>query len=390
MELDSPGAAASQTGEVGHHPDRPILAVGSMVPVSTGYVGLLTDSDSEIQCASPSRKRNSYPSQEPPLALRGLEGKRTRLMREWVSEQAIVFINNNNTAVKTYQRYEAAQKEFTQWLRDGSFEQGVYPAVIVVNWLHHTMATKKLQWSSVLNRKAAVLALFHDPEAITRDPIFKAFLMAGHSLGVVDTKHEIYSIEPVLAFFKSKPDNHTLPMMDLAKKLAWLLGVCGFMRPDDIVCTDVAKSGVIGDKLQLAVVFPKEKRGKQRIIKYVHLSRHTDLAICPVHAYTTYRSRTMFMDVPARRTSRFYAISVYMNTISRLFVPKGTRPPKLRALGSTLAAMAGVPIPDIMVQGNWSSPKIFEKHYRLSSVISNNLSVSTLGIPLEPHMDMAP
>ncbi|KAG0297835.1 hypothetical protein BGZ97_004214, partial [Linnemannia gamsii] len=51
-----------------------------------------------------------------------------------------------------------------------------------------------------------------------------------------------------------------------------------------------------------------------------------------------------------------------MNTISRLFVPKGTRPSKLHALGSTLAAMAGVPIPDIMVQGNWSNPRIFEKH----------------------------
>jgi hypothetical protein len=331
-------------------------------------------------------------------------------MREGVSEQAITFINNNNTIVRTNQRYEAAQKEFAQWLQDGSFEQGVNPAVIVFNWLHHTMATKKLQWSSVLNRKAAVLALFHDPEVVTKDPIFKAFLMAGHSLGVVDTKHEIHSIEPVLAFFRSKPDKHTLPMIDLAKKLAWLLGVCGFMRPDDIVCTDVSKSGVIGDKLQLAVVFPKEKRGKQRIIKYVHLSRHTDLAICPVHAYTTYRSRTMAMDVPVpypkdnthsivplfRHSKRptepvvSTTISVYMNTISRLFVPKGTRPPKLRALGSTLAAMAGVPIPDIMVQGNWSSPKIFEKHYRLSSVILNNLSVSTLGIPLEPHMDMAP
>ena len=63
------------------------------------------------------------------------------------------------------------------------------------------MAIKKLQWSSVLNRKAAILALFHDPEMITKDPIFKAFLAAGHSLGVVDTKHEIYSIEPVLEFF---------------------------------------------------------------------------------------------------------------------------------------------------------------------------------------------
>ncbi|KAG0195679.1 hypothetical protein BGX33_002827, partial [Mortierella sp. NVP41] len=335
---------------------------------------------------------------------------RARLIREGVSEQAIAFISNNSTAVKTSQRYEPAQQEFKQWLLDGSFEQGVNPAVVVVNWLHHTMAIKNLQWSSVLNRKSAILALFHDPEVVTKDPIFKAFLAAGHSLGVVDTKHEIYSIEPVLAFFKSGPDNHTLPMTDLARKLSWLLGVCGFMRPDDVYCTDVARSGVIGDKLQLAIVFPKEKRGKQRIIKYVHLSRHTDLAICPVHAYTVYRSRTTSMDVPiphpkdkthsivpllrnSKKPSEpvvATTISVYMNTISRLFVPKGTRPPKLRALGSALAAMAGVPIPDIMVQGNWSSPRIFEKHYRLSSVVSNNLSVSTLGIPLEPHMDMAP
>ncbi|KAG0291449.1 hypothetical protein BGZ97_005877 [Linnemannia gamsii] len=78
----------------------------------------------------------------------------------------------------------------------------------------------KLQWSSVLNRKAAILALFHDPEVVTKDSIFKAFLAAGHGLGVIDVKHEIYSIEPVLVFFKSKPDIHTLPMSDLAKKLS--------------------------------------------------------------------------------------------------------------------------------------------------------------------------
>ncbi|KAG9060778.1 hypothetical protein KI688_008896 [Linnemannia hyalina] len=217
----------------------------------------------------------------------------------------------------------------------------------------------------------------------------------------VDTKHQIYSIDPVLTFFRSSPNNQALPLTELAKKLSWLLGVCGFMRPKDIFCTDISKSDIVGDKLQLAVVFPKEKRGRKRIIKCVHLSRHKDLAICPVQAYIDYRSRTKTADisvphpkdkahsiVPLLRNSRKLTeqvvsttISVYMNTISRLFVPKGTRPPKLRALGSTLAAMAGVLIPDIM---------IFEKHYRLSSVISNNLSVSTLGIPLESHMDMAP
>ncbi|KAF9134671.1 hypothetical protein BGW39_006260 [Mortierella sp. 14UC] len=46
-------------------------------------------------------------------------------------------------------------------------------------------------------------------------------------------------------------------------------------------------------------------------------------------------------------------ISVYMNDISRLFVPKGVRSLKLCTLGSTLAARASVPILDIMVQGNW-------------------------------------
>ncbi|KAG0272638.1 hypothetical protein BGZ97_010921, partial [Linnemannia gamsii] len=48
MELDSPSTAASQTGEVGRHPDSPILAVGSMVPVHTGDVGLSTGPDSKI------------------------------------------------------------------------------------------------------------------------------------------------------------------------------------------------------------------------------------------------------------------------------------------------------------------------------------------------------
>lgn len=239
-----------------------------------------------------------------------MESKRSHLIHKGLSEEATAFISDNLAVTRTRQRYEPAQQEFQQWLKDGSYEQGVNPAIVVVNWLCHVMAAKKLQWSSVLNRKAAILALFLQPEVVTADPVFQSFLKAGHSLGFVDTKHEIYSIDPVLTFFRSSPNNQALPLTELAKKLT-----------EQVVST---------------------------------------------------------------------TISVYMNTISRLFVPKGTRPLKLRALGSTLAAMAGVPIPDIMVQGNWSSSKIFEKHYRLSSVISNNLSVSTLGIPLESHMDMAP
>ncbi|KAF9899177.1 hypothetical protein EC991_009392, partial [Linnemannia zychae] len=49
-------------------------------------------------------------------------------------------------------------------LPDESFELGVISAVVVVNWLHHTMATKELQWPPIIYRKGAVFALFHDPK----------------------------------------------------------------------------------------------------------------------------------------------------------------------------------------------------------------------------------
>ncbi|KAF9943756.1 hypothetical protein BGZ72_003445, partial [Mortierella alpina] len=41
-------------------------------------------------------------------------------------------------------------------------------------------------------------------------------------------------------------------------------------------------------------------------------------------------------------------ISVYMNAITRLMLPPRVRPPKLCALGSTLAALPGAPVADIM------------------------------------------
>jgi hypothetical protein len=42
--------------------------------------------------------------------------------------------------------------------------------------------------------------------------------------------------------------------------------------------------------------------------------------------------------------------------------------------------MAGVPIPDIMVQGNWSNPRIFEKHI-VSPVSSRAICLFHIGDP---------
>ncbi|ORX42433.1 hypothetical protein DM01DRAFT_1275152, partial [Hesseltinella vesiculosa] len=54
--------------------------------------------------------------------------------------------------------------------------------------------------------------------------------------------------------------------------------------------------------------------------------------------------------------------------------PAHVKRPKARALGSTLAAIRGVAIDDILVQGNWTSRNVFHDHYRLSSAHSSDIT----------------
>ncbi|KAF9176512.1 hypothetical protein BGZ51_000496 [Haplosporangium sp. Z 767] len=399
MEPHPGDSSETATGASSGDSNHAVLAVSNMVPNSSSDGSGSTNASSPISSPPRTRKRTSHLGQKHPLEPLSLETKRQTLMAEGPTPGVAAFILNARSVIRTQERYRSTQQAFLEWLKAGSFEQDINPAVPIINWLHHIMATQKLAWSTILVKKTAVLALFSNAEDIKSDPSFQSFLRAGSSSVVVDTKHEEYDISRVVEYFRRLPSNMDMSMSDLARKLCWLLGVCGFMRPDDIYCTDVARSRVIRDQLELAVVFPKEKRGRQRIIKYVHISRHPDPAVCPVRAYLAYRSRTLAMDLPTPHPKdplckitpliRYLkdqhkpvvstTISVFMDSISRMMVPKGKKPPKLRALGSTLAALAGVPVADIMVQGNWSSPKIFEKHYRLSSSTANNMSISTLG-----------
>ncbi|KAF9342421.1 hypothetical protein BGX26_007553, partial [Mortierella sp. AD094] len=48
-------------------------------------------------------------------------------------------------------------------------------------------------------------------------------------------------ISPIVSHFRSA-DNADLDMPQLARKLSWLLGVCAFLRPDDVGGIDVNKT----------------------------------------------------------------------------------------------------------------------------------------------------
>jgi hypothetical protein len=65
--------------------------------------------------------------------------------------------------------------------------------------------------------------------------------------------------------------------------------------------------------------------------------------------------------------------------MSLINVPPGHRLPKARAAGSTHAAKNGVSVDDIVAQGNWSSRRMFDIFYRLSSKTRSNFTDVVLG-----------
>ncbi|KAG0195688.1 hypothetical protein BGX33_002804, partial [Mortierella sp. NVP41] len=208
-------------------------------------------------------------------------------------------------------------------------------------------------------------------------------------------------ISPVLALFRAWGPNESLSLNDLISKLAWLLGICGFLRPDDIRCIDVAKSKVNTEGILLVhLVAPKEKVDGKSTVVDVHISPAADPLICPVQAYSEYLSRLppnllslrhhkhtrmsprpdtvpllRFLDNPSMSITPA-TISEKMKSITRhMELAPGTITPRCRAISSTLAALHGISADDIKIHGRWSPLSgMFEKFYRLTRGSAINFS----------------
>ncbi|KAF9399306.1 hypothetical protein BGZ76_007930, partial [Entomortierella beljakovae] len=189
-------------------------------------------------CAATTREREERAREKSALDTIGLASKRACLDTAGLIPAARSLILGNVCALRTDKHYAATQKEFIAWLELGSFEEGINHAVPIINWLCLIKAERNLCWSTAMSKKSAIISLFADQTLVTKDPVFEAFMTAVKKTSIHDSKPVSFNIKPILQYFRALPDNNTMELLDLIKKLCWLLGLCGFMRPDDIACID--------------------------------------------------------------------------------------------------------------------------------------------------------
>ncbi|KAI8599011.1 hypothetical protein EDD21DRAFT_172069 [Dissophora ornata] len=264
-------------------------------------------------------------------------------------------------------------------------------AMDIMNFFAHGLENLKWKLGTARTYKASILQLLPSDRrrTIAEDNAFKEFLSAMGSSSFKRIRNDTIDLTPVFQGLRDLGDNHNMDIKNLTIKTCFLLAVCGLLRPDELECTDAAQCKVTGDKLVLQVMFPKELRGGQMIIKPVVIQAHPVEALCPVKAFVEYRRRTADQDRHAirphpKREAYSYTpllrqirkgnlalgserISKYIQEIMSL-IPREEGHPryKARALGATVA----------LGKGNWSSPAIVNEFCRISRSLSNNFTTA--------------
>lgn len=125
-----------------------------------------------------------------------------------------------------------------------------------------------------------------------------------------------------------------------------------------------------------------------RIVKVIRIKPYqTNLSLCPVTAFEALRDHPAADSRPSdilfvSTTNR--CLPAACNTISRWLrnvvsrsisssSPTFARLPTVRSLASDRALSQGIPLDDIITQGNWASSTMFDNHYRRSRHISSDM-----------------
>lgn len=290
---------------------------------------------------------------------------------------------------------------YHKWCHDNELDPYIANPSNVLNFLAWGHLTKRWRSSTIATYRAQILALFDDKTLFESNDTFSQFFKILRA-NEPDTSTEVdLDLSPIITYLRSFTSNEDMSPEELTQKLCWLLGMCAFLRPSDIERIDLNKCCVEDGFISLHVVRPKETSAGIHKSKSVILRAHSlDRQLCPVQTFNDYVRRLAYIKTsfphPTMSSLRYnplirhikspkvkissQRISKHIATImSRVDFPPDYRLPKARAAGSTHAAKNGVSVDDIVAQGNWSSRRMFEKFYRLSSKTRSNFTDIVLG-----------
>jgi len=400
LEFNTSGPSESAAGKDSGNHNNSRLAICSMVPDGEDNVHRVANRDSTTSGPSSPWKRAGHISQESSLVTLRMENKRRKLMdKGWDSNTASIIVDNPALR-RRQQKYSTVQQRYVTWVRQRGIDPMIPQPAQLLNWLASGISDHGWTSATAMAYKSAVINLYDDKTPFL-DEDFIHFFQAIRRREIIFGKEINFDIKPVIDFLCKLGPNKDLPLLRLTQKLCWLLGTCGFLRANDIMCINIMddKFLIKETSITLPILIPKETRGGKRVCKYIPIQGHRDPLLCPVATLTEYLGRIeghpivvphpkdhTIMYRPLLRDVRDLdrpigseRISKHIKEISsHLVLPGSAKIPKARAIGSTSAIANGASVNDVITQGHWSSASMLSNFYLLHNSTEKNLTAMIL------------
>ncbi|KAF9343377.1 hypothetical protein BGX26_005833, partial [Mortierella sp. AD094] len=298
------GPSEDQAGQGqgdGHHS---VLDERALVPYNHSHVGRQASTDSEEPSLTSSGEQSTHPREEPDVVAISMEHRRQQAVDKGAGAGVLSKLFDSRAAQTRRKRRIPGQQAFIRWMQEHGHNPFNPSAMDLMNFLDYGLEEKKWKLTTVHTYKSAILQLFPIKQQlkIKEDELFKDFSKVMGTSTFKRLSNTTVDLAPILTGLQALGNNHSMDTKDLTAKTCFLLATCGLLRPDDLACTDASQCKIIRDELELAVVFPKEHRGGQLIIKTVVIKSHPVEFFCPVKAFVEYRRRTLDQDRFARTT----------------------------------------------------------------------------------------
>ncbi|KAF8924153.1 hypothetical protein BGZ52_008617, partial [Haplosporangium bisporale] len=287
----------------------------------------------------------------PTLVSLRLEAKRRRLEEMGYNDEAVSIAVNSPQHKRTLAKYALPQDQYSRWCLQQDIDPLTPNPPQLANWLASGMATR---WkaSTAQAYKKAVVAMYQDQSAF-KDVDFLDFMKRVNEKDI---------------------NVRCINMSDERLKIQEEFAI-------------------------LPITWPKETREGRPISWCLTIRKHDDPSLCPVATISEYWSRVKaspclvphhknpdITSTPLIRSLKDYGTPVTSQTISNhakiimrmLPLAALMTMPSGRATSSTSAFQQGAPSSDIAAYANWSSTILFDKYYRMGSVMKTNFSTTIL------------
>ncbi|KAI9005419.1 hypothetical protein CLU79DRAFT_713204, partial [Phycomyces nitens] len=230
----------------------------------------------------------------------------------------------------------------------------------------------------------------HHPASLSADPCLTDLFKLLKRLALpVSMSCPLINLSPTFVFLAAIPSDPSKALFPLSRKTTFLLAMAAFLRPSNLHRVILSKCCIDGQhRLHLVIEAPKEMREGRCIVKSPIIHPHSsNLALCPVLAFSVLRDHPAALSHPvntlfvcSKRPSLPFlviTISSWLSTLTQMYTL--VKPClSIRSLASNLAIQSGAPLDDVVAMGKWSSPSVFDTHYRRLHALCTNITESVL------------